>query len=179
MRLILSDILTLSHHLKELVQNQELYRPCRCQHCHETVIWRHGYYYRLTDRLNLSKDSLNPIPIPRFQCATCHRMFSTLPECIAPRRWYPWVIQHWCLWFSLNGWSVRQLHQLFPMARSTIARWVNWLRNSFTKHHRVLCAQIAIMGYFSTCEPFWLRWMDSHLFSHAMVLVNKDGVIVP
>jgi transposase-like protein len=179
MRLILSDILSLSHHIKTLEQTPELYRPCSCQHCHETVIWRHGYYYRMSDRLNSGKDSLNDIPIPRFQCAVCRHTFSTLPECIAPSRWYPWLIQQWCLWLTLNGWSVKQLHQVFPMARSTISRWVNWLADSFTKHHQVLCTQISEMGYFSDFQPFWCHWLDLKHFSVAMTLINKNGLPVP
>ena len=84
MSLILSEILTLSQHLNALEKTPELYRPCACIHCHETVIWRYGYYYRKPDRLNHGEDSLNDIPIPRFQCVACRRTFSTLPECIAP-----------------------------------------------------------------------------------------------
>jgi hypothetical protein len=103
MSLILSEILTLSQHLNALEQTPELYRPNTCIHCHETVIWRYGYYYRKPDRLNHGEDSLNDIPIPRFQCVACRRTFSTLPECIAPRRWYPWFVQQWCLYCCLKG----------------------------------------------------------------------------
>ena len=178
MSLILSDILTFSQHLNALELTPELYRPSACIHCQKTVIWCHGFYYRKPDRLNHGEDSLNDIPIPRFQCAACHRTFSTLPECISPRRWYPWFIQQWCLSCCLVGCSVRRLHQFFPMARSTISRWFHWLTEHFTAHHRVLCSKAASMGYYSTCASFWLRWFDSNLFSHAMVLFNQEGVVV-
>ncbi len=119
------------------------------------------------------------IPIPRSLCIACGHTFSTLPECIAPARWYPWAIQQWCLWLSLNGWSVKQLNRTFPMARSTVSRWVNWLRDSFKKHHITLCSQISSMGYFSDCLSFWSHWLDSKDFSQAMVLINKNGLPVP
>jgi len=176
---ILSDIQTFSQHIKTLLQTPEVYRPFHCLFCHETVIWCHGYYYRKPDRLNRGQDSQNDIPIPRFQCATCLHTFSTLPECIAPRRWYPWVIQQWCLWLSLNGWSVQQLSKAFPMARSTISRWVNWLMDSFTRHHQVLCVQFSQVGYFSTYQPFWCHWLELKDLSTAMVLINKSDQVVP
>jgi len=179
MRPILSGILTFRQHLNALIDSLELYRPSSCLHCFKTVIWFHGYYYRKPDRLNTGQDSCNDIPIPRFQCASCRHTFSTLPECIAPARWYPWAIQQWCLWLSLNGWSVKQLNRVFPMARSTIRRWVNWLNDSFKKHHIALCSHIASMGYFSTCPSFWCHWLDSKHFSMAMVLINKSGLSVP
>ncbi len=179
MRPILSDILTFSQHLMTLKHSPELYQPAFCLYCYKNKIRRHGFYYRKPDRLNHGEESANDIPIPRHQCVTCLRTFSTLPECLAPARWYPWVIQQWCLWLSLNGWSVKQLHQTFPMARSTISRWVNWLSDSFTKHHQALCAQTSAMGYYSTCSSLWCHWLDSKHFSAAMVLLNKDGLSVP
>ena len=179
MRPILSDILTFRQHLNALINSLDHYRPASCLYCFETIIWFHGYYYRKPDRLNSGHDSMNDIPIPRFQCATCKHTFSTLPECLAPARWYPWAIQQWCLWLSLNGWSVKQLNKAFPMARSTIKRWVNWLNNSFKNHHQSLCTSVSSMGYFSTCPSFWLHWLDSKHFSQAMVLINKSGLPVP
>ena len=179
MRPILSGIYTFRQHLNTLEQTPWHYRPPHCPYCDETVIWNHGVYFRKPDRLNSKEDTMNDIPIPRFRCAACLRTFSTLPECIAPARWYPWVIQQWCIWLSLNGWSVKQLHQVFPIARSTITRWVNWLSGSFTKHHQALCAEISEMGYLASCQPFWLHWLDSKHFSAAMVLINKSGLPVP
>ena len=179
MRPILSDIITFRQHLNTLIDSLELYRPASCLFCFESIIWFHGYYYRKPDRLNTGQDSYNDIPIPRFQCATCRHTFSTLPECIAPARWYPWAIQQWCLWLSLNGWSVKQLNRAFPMARSTIKRWVNWLNDSFKAHHITLCSQVPSMGYLSTCPSFWCHWMDSKDFSQAIVIINKSGLSVP
>jgi transposase-like protein len=179
MRLILSEILTLRQHLNTLKQNPELYCPNACIYCQETAIWRYGYYYRKPDRLNQGDESQNDIPIPRFQCVACRRTFSTLPECIAPRRWYPWAIQQACLWLSLSGWSIRSIHQLFPAARSTLSRWVSWLGDNFTVHHRVLCGKDATLGYYSELTSFWLHWIDLKSLPHAMALLNQEGVIVP
>ncbi len=179
MRPIVSDIITFSQHLNALEHSLDLYRPSSCQHCNAFVIWFHGYYYRKPDRLNHGAHSANDIPIPRFQCAACRHTFSTLPECLAPARWYPWAIQQWCLWFSLNGWSVKQLSQTFPMARSTIKRWIDWLNDSFKKHQLTLCSEVSSMGYFSTCPVFWCHWLGSKDFSQAMLLINKKGLSVP
>lgn len=179
MSLILSEILTLRQHFNTLKQNPDLYCPDACIYCQETEIWRYGYYYRKPDRLNHAEESQNDIPIPRFQCVACRCTFSTLPECIAPRRWYPWAIQQACLWLSLSGWSIRQIYQIFPTSRSTLSRWVFWLNERFPDHHRVLCSQVASMGYYSTRVPFWLHWLDSKTLSHAMVILNQSAVIVP
>jgi len=179
MRSILSDILTFGQHLNALKESPELYRPKFCPYCHASVIWNHGFYYRKPDRIHHGDDSLNDIPITRYRCVDCRCTFSTLPECVAPWRWYPWAVQQWCLWLSLNGWSVKQLHHIFPMARSTISRWVNWLSDSFIKHHQAICERVSSMGYFSTCQRFWCHWMDSKHFSTAMVLVNTSGLPVP
>ncbi len=179
MRPILSEILTFRQHLNALEQRPELYRPLYCPYCDQTVIWCHGVYFRKPDRLNSRQDTMNDIPIPRFRCATCRHTFSTLPECIAPARWYSWAIQQWCLWLSLNGWSVKQLSLMFPMARSTITRWLNWLSSSFTQHHQALCAQISAMGYFANCHSFWCHWLDPKHFSAAMLIINKSGQPVP
>ncbi len=179
MRLILSEILTLSQHLYTLKQSPDRYCPDACIYCRETAIWRYGYYYRKPDRLNHGEESRNDIPIPRFQCVACRRTFSTLPECIAPRRWYPWAIQQACLLLSLSGWSIRSIHQLFPAARSTLSRWVSWLGDNFTVHHRVLCGKDPTLGYYSELTPFWLHWIDLKSLSHAMVILNQSEVIVP
>jgi len=129
--------------------------------------------------LNPSDLSLNDIPIPRFQCASCRRTFSTLPECISPRRWYPWFFQHVCLYLKLKGWSINQLHQLFSIARSTLSRWGHWLKDKFNTHRPVLCSFEAKMGYYPDPSSFWLHWLESKRLSHAMVLLNKQGTPIP
>jgi len=179
MSLILSEITTLRQHLITLEQHPELYCPPACIYCEETVIWRYGYYYRKPDRLNHGDESQNDIPVPRFQCASCRRTFSTLPECIAPGRWYLWSIQQACLWLSLNGWSIQHIHRLFPAARSTLSRWIGWFKEKFTQHQRVLCSQVSSLGYYSQLAQFWCYWFDSKPLSHAMVLVHQSGLSVP
>lgn len=179
MSLILSEIVTLRQHLNTLDQTPASYCPTACIYCQETAIWRSGYYYRKPDRLNCGKASQNDIPIPRFQCVACRRTFSTLPECIAPRRWYPWALQQACLWLSLSGWSILKIQGLFPTARSTVSRWVQWLNEKFTAHHPVLCSHIPSLGYYSEISPFWIHWFDSKTLSHAMLILNQSAVIVP
>ena len=179
MRLILSEIHTFSQHFITLTEEPELYRPAQCLHCQGTTIWNHGVYYRKPDRINHGTSCMNEIPIPRFQCASCKRTFSTLPECVAPHRWYPWVIQQWCLWLSFQGWSVNQLSQHFPMARNTISRWYHWASDKFNQHYQVICERDWSMGFYADVRRFWQHWLDSKPFSTAMVLLNQQGVDVP
>jgi transposase-like protein len=179
MRPILSEIYTFSQHLQTLEEQPELYRPPQCLYCSGTTIWSHGFYYRKPDRIHHGKSCMNDIPIPRFQCAACKRTFSTLPEGVAPHRWYPWVIQQWCLWLSLQGWSVNQLSQHFPMVRSTISRWCHWLSDKFKHHYQVSCERDWSMGYFADVSSFWNRWLEQKPFSTAMLLLNQQGVSVP
>ena len=56
-------------------------------------VWRHGHYRRKTDREGQEGVYLDPVPIPRFYCRHCQATCSRLPGCIAPRRWYSWLVQ--------------------------------------------------------------------------------------
>jgi len=179
MSFILSEIITLRQHLESLEKSPECYKPKECPYCQEVIIWSHGYYFRKPDRLNSSEHTLNDVPIPRFKCAACQHTFSTLPECIAPRRWFPWSIQQICLELSLMGLSIRQLHHLFPIARSTISRWLDWLTHQFDDHRKALCVNVSTMGYYTTCSAFWRCWFMTRRLSQAMVLLHQADVSVP
>ncbi len=179
MSFILSDIITLRQHLDSLEKTPEYYKPKECPYCQEKIIWFHGCYYRKPDRMSDSEHSLNDIPVPRFKCAACQHTFSTLPECITPRRWYPWVIQQLCLELSLMGYSIRQLHHLFPIARSTLSRWMHWSIHQFDDHRKNLCVSVAAMGYYTTHHTFWCHWFRTNTLSQAMVLIYRAGKCVP
>ena len=92
MHRIVAGITTLEQHLEVLSSQPETYRPRCCPHCGLKILWQHGRYSRKADR-RITRPLLDPVPICRYRCAGCRRTCSRLPECIAPRRWYHWLVQ--------------------------------------------------------------------------------------
>ena len=181
MRPILSDKHTFRQHIEALFRTPEKYKPSNCPYCACIKLWCHGFYPRKSDRIHTGADSHNDLPVARFKCTdeTCGRTCSTLPECFSPRRWYPWINQQWCLYFLLMGYSINQVNELFPMARSTIVRWKNWLEERFTQFHCYLKNEFPEFGYFEDSLIFWTYWLEKYSLSHAMVYLNNQQVIVP
>jgi len=181
MRPILSEIRTFRQHLVTLSRAPEKYKPSNCPYCHSIKLWCHGYYPRKPDRLHIGYYSHNDLSVARFKCTdeNCGRTCSTLPECFSPRRWYPWINQQWCLWFLLAGYSINQVDKLFPMARSTIVRWNNWLSDRFNLFHRLLKNKFPDFGYFENKVIFWSTWLDNYSLSHAMVTLNNQQIVIP
>lgn len=110
MNRIVGHIADLSQHLITVVTDPEQYRPPACPHCGCAGVWRHGCYHRKVDRS--AKDSLerlDPVPVLRFLCRACVRTCSRLPACIAPRRWYDWVVQQAVLLLLLGGLRLQPL----------------------------------------------------------------------
>jgi len=66
MRPILSGIHNLKQHDEHLSSTPEDYRPDCCPHCCKSGLHCHGCYPRQSDREHSSRDSLNPVRIPRF-----------------------------------------------------------------------------------------------------------------
>jgi len=181
MRPILSEIMTFRQHTETLLTNSQKYKPDSCPHCYCIKLWCHGCYYRKPDRINTSQNSMNDLAVLRFKCTkeNCGKTCSTLPECFSPRRWYPWINQQWCLWFLLAGYSINQVAELFPMARSTIVRWKNWLDVSFDIFHRYLKNKFPQLGYFEDKISFWSNWLEKYSLSQAVVILNNQQVVIP
>ncbi len=70
MRPILPGIQDLNQHVSHLSTNPEDYRPNCCPHCCKSGLHCHGFYTRQSDREHGSRDSLNPVLIPRFLLST-------------------------------------------------------------------------------------------------------------
>jgi len=70
MRPILPGITTIEQHQTQLSSNPDDYRPDRCPHCCKSGLHCHGCYPRQSDREHGSRDSLNPVRIPRFPVST-------------------------------------------------------------------------------------------------------------
>jgi transposase-like protein len=181
MRSILSKILTFRQHSDTLLTTPEKYKPSHCPYCYSIKLYNHGVYFRKPDRHNIGKYSCNELAVTRYKCTEeyCGRTCSTLPECFSPRRWYPWVNQQWCLWFLLAGYSINQVDKLFPMARSTIVRWKNWLSDRFSLFQRLLKNKFPEFGYFENKVIFWSTWLDNYSLSHAMVTLNNQQIVIP
>ena len=77
------------------------------------------------------------------------------------------------------GYSINQVDDLFPMARSTIVRWKKWLVERFNLFHRTLKNNHPEFGYVEHNVTFWTAWLDKYSLSHAMVILNNQQVIVP
>jgi len=63
---ILRGIDSLAQHLIHIIISPDDYRLDLCPSCGKSGLWYHGRYYRQADREHGGRDSLNPIPVPRF-----------------------------------------------------------------------------------------------------------------
>lgn len=179
MRQIVSDICTLMQHIIELNKNVDNYRPDSCCYCGHHKLRRHGYYPRKADRENPTENNLNPIMIPRFYCSVCKRTCSVLPECIPPRRWYPWCIQQACLLLILGNKSLRQVEKQTLPSRWTIGRWINRLKEQFGLYSFHLKSCFSELGYCNLFERFWKNCLDKISLAKAMLILNNMGVAIP
>jgi hypothetical protein len=66
MRPILQGITNLKQHKAKVLSDPDAYRPDRCPYCSKEGLWHYGRYFRQSDREQVSRDSLNPVPILRF-----------------------------------------------------------------------------------------------------------------
>jgi transposase-like protein len=179
MALIIPAILSLVEHLKTLQTNPEVYRPEQCPHCGKAGPWCHGCYFRQSDRESPGRESLNPVPIPRFRCPHCNRTCSVLPECIPPRRWYLWAIQQIVLTLRLAGCSIRHISERVLPCRRTIQRWQARWKERFALHSFHLRNRIPDLGRYPELQTFWQACLLHVPLSSAMLLLNEREVVVP
>ncbi len=178
---IVSGILSLTQHLMSLKTNPETYDLECCPHpdCGKSGLWRHGFRYRKSDRENDQQSTLNPSPILRRYCPSCGRTCSLLPECIPPLRWYLWIIQQAAIKLYCEGLSFNKISQQMTPSRWTISRWLGRLKDQFELHALHLKSKWSWLGYKTSLKEFWLALLDKIPFSHAMLLLNNQGVAVP
>ena len=179
MRCILSGILSLTQHNKTLEANSEKFRPSNCLTCGKSGLWHHGHYDRKADYEHSGDDSLNPVSIPRFYCSSCKSTCSVLPECIPPRRHYPWSIQEKVLLSFLDGLSYKSIEQMEKPSRWTISRWMQRLKSQFLVHADQLRSQLASQGRITKFSKFWQSLLNSHQLSSVMLNLNNAGVVIP
>lgn len=180
MNRIVSGIATLLQHIETLRSTPEVYRPKRCPHCGLGDLWRHGCYSRKADRRSPSdEESLNPIQIPRFFCSGCWRTCSRLPSCIAPRRWYSWLVQQQVLLWLLEVCSLRGCGANFGLYRSTVRRWRNWLASCSPLYEFTLRSRFPEWGRTTDWKSFWCACLGHTPLSEIMACLDNHGVTVP
>ena len=157
----------------------EQYRPPCCPHCGRRGLWGHGSYPRQADREHSSRESLNPVFIPRFICPSCGRTCSRLPECVAPRRWYGWALQEAVILLLLAGSSIRAASHAFLPSRRTVARWWQWLQDSFELFSFHLRSREPALGRFPELRSFWTAALQEQPLSAWMVALDQMEVVVP
>jgi len=176
---IVPGIDSLEQHLDCLQTNPEAYRPPRCPHCAKAGLWWHGYYHRQADRQGRGQANLNPVAIPRFFCRHCRRSCSTLPECLAPRRWYVWAVQQQALAPLLAGASIHQAARTSGCYRSTVRRWWHWLQAQSETYSSVLRARFAELGRSASGAGFWRRCWGQMTLARAMYWLHQADVAIP
>jgi transposase-like protein len=179
MKLILPEILTLMQHYLLQGSNQYNFDNIQCIHCGSTKLWKHGCYFRKSDRDNKTNESLNPIPIQRFLCTSCKKTCSALPECIPPRRWYLWEIQQLVFILFLAGKSIYAIAKETIPSRYTISRWINNLKINFKLHKSVLCQYFIDLGRTKDFTEFWRNCLKNTTLSKTMLICNFAGVNIP
>jgi hypothetical protein len=174
MRRIVVGITSLEQHFQTLSQNPELYRPDSCPDCGFGKLWIHGSYDRKADRSGMGEDNLNPIPIPRYRCTGCWGTCSRVPECIAPRRWYSWVVQAVCL-LAVMGRVQPEGGASGPSpTRRTSGRWGHWLQRCGAVFRFHLNSRFAEWGRLGEELDYWSHVVATMGLSRAMAFVNQE-----
>ena len=182
MAIILADIFNQFQHIYTLTHSPERYCPKRCPHCYNNKLWRHGVYYRQAQ----CESQGQAVPIPRHFCPSCNQTCSTLPEYIAPRRWYYWLVQQAALLLLMLGKRAEVAcealsHQL-PVTPSvdTLYRWLRQLSGQFPSHRFHLCNLHPELGIEPGFEQFWPAYFEQEGgLSSAMLALNRAGQVVP
>ncbi len=177
MKRIVSGITSLEQHNQAIIQTPNLYRPLACPHCGIKTVWSHGCYHRKADLCNRGEANLNPVPILRYCCSACRRTCSRLPECIAPRRWFNWVLQQIGLRAAF-GQTPPATPPLCPTpARRTQQRWKGWLQERTVLFRFSLTSRFPELGRAADDTAFWLGVFDTLGLPTAMAWLDRESVV--
>ena len=178
MPIILSDIRDADQHFNKLNTNRDAYKPDNCIHCGARGLWCHGAYVRQAACESEEAPAIR-IPIPRFYCPSCKRTCSTLPEFIAPRRWYHWHTQQMvllCLIVGttlLNTWTSMFERRPRGPSLGTIQRWHQQFRHDYDKHRLHLCSEFPELGHQAQFTDFWQACLEKIPLASAMCTVHR------
>ena len=179
MHTIIPGISSLIQYNEQLQTNTEAFRPDHCPTCGKAGLWVHGSYDRKADYEHPVSESLNPVTILRFYCPCCKHTCSILPECIPPRRHYPWSIQQVVLLLLLKGLSYQAASQQTKPSRWTISRWWRRLQSQFLLYGYHLRSCLPSLGRISELIAFWKTLLDKFSLSHTMLILHNAGVVIP
>lgn len=175
MKRIVESIASLAEHMIAVISDPEVYRPAACPRCGYAVVWRHGCYHRKADRS--AEGSLNPVPVLRFLCRACVRTCSRLPACIAPRRWYGWVVQQAVLLLVLSGVSLHRCARCCGRDRRTVRRWRDWLGERGEQFAFFLRSRWPELGRVAEFESFWRNVIDELSLQRAFAWLDRELVV--
>lgn len=178
MHRIVATVTALEQHRRLLAHDPELYRPPACPHCGLGKLWRHGCYQRKVERSGGSSAPRNPVPVPRFRCPGCQRTCSRLPACIAPRRWYDWVVQQVVLRALASGASLHAAARSCAIDRHTARRWRNWLAARGETFACFLRSRCPDWGRVGDSAAFWRSSLAERSLQELMAGLDRD-LIVP
>jgi transposase-like protein len=174
---IVGSIASLVQQLVAVATDADIYRPAACPHCRCAGVWRHGCYHRKADRGIGVGNSLNPVPVQRFLCRACERTCSRLPACIAPRRWYDWVVQQAVLLLLLGGGSLHHCARCSGRDRRTVRRWRDWLRERSEEFSFFLRSRLPELGRLAEFASFWRNVIEELSLQQAMAWLDRDLVV--
>lgn len=175
MHRIVGNIASLAQHLITIVNDPEQYRPATCPLCGYARVWRHGCYHRKADRS--AGGSLNLVPVLRYLCRACMRTCSRLPACIAPRRWYDWVVQQAVLLLLLGGMSLHGCARRSGFDRRTVRRWRDWLHERGEQFAFFLRSRWPELGRVADFDAFWRNVIDELSLQQATAWLDRDLVV--
>ncbi|PJB03073.1 MAG: hypothetical protein CO126_08665 [Hydrogenophilales bacterium CG_4_9_14_3_um_filter_63_34] len=180
MQRIVAGITSLDQHEQAIDLTPDLYRPKACPHCGSSMLWAHGSYSRKADLCNRGEANRNPVPVLRFCCAACRHTCSRLPECIAPRRWYNWLLQQSGLRAVLDpaAPAAPAMPSCPTPARRTLGRWHAWLQERDKPFRFLLTSRFPDLGRVGDGAAFWLGVFDTLGLSQAMAWCGQ-AVSVP
>ncbi|MBP9727593.1 MAG: IS1 family transposase [Gammaproteobacteria bacterium] len=174
---ILSETEPLSKHT---ASSSETSLPMCCLQCGSITFKKNGKYSRKVHCDSESK-IINPTNIQRYYCFGCKHTFSALPAWLAPKRWYLWAAQENALRaLAILGYSIRMISKRSRIARSTLKRWFNRLKDRFSDHADQLKQLLPnVLGRTEDAISFWKAWLSHFSLSQAMGQLQAAGIEIP
>jgi transposase-like protein len=154
--------------------------PTHCSRCGSITFKKNGKYPRKVHCGN-ELEAINPTDIQRYYCFGCEHTFSVLPDWLPPKRWYVWAAQENALRaLIILGYSIRMISNRYRMARSTLKRWFDRLKDRFCDHADQLKQVLPnILGRTEDAISFWKAWLSSFSLSQAMGQLQAARIEVP
>jgi transposase-like protein len=174
------DILPAIKPLSKYTAASTMGEPTHCSRCGSITFKKNGKYFRKI-HYDSTSEAGSLADIQRYYCFGCRHTFSVLPEWLPPRRWYLWAAQENALHaLVILDYSIRMISRCFGMARSTLRRWFNRLKERFAEHADQLKQVLPkLLGGAEEPIGFWKAWLSHFSLSQAMGQLQAAGLEVP